>query len=83
MQSYRDNKPQLVNLESDFELKVSIDIEWDEITGRAKKIIITDNAAGIKESKYVTAFMPAQTPENNNELNEFGMGLKTAAFMAW
>jgi hypothetical protein len=79
LQSYRDNKTQLVNLESNFELKVSIDIEWNEITGRAKKIIIIDNAAGIGESKYETAFMPAQTPDNNNELNEFGMGLKTAA----
>ena len=79
LQSYRDNNNQLVNLESDFELKVSIDIEWDAINGRAKKIVIIDNAAGIGESKYQTAFMPAQTPENNNELNEFGMGLKTAA----
>ena len=52
LQSYRDNNNQLVNLESDFELKVSIDIEWDAINGRAKKIVIIDNAAGIGESKY-------------------------------
>ena len=79
LQSYRDSKSQLEALEENFELKVSIDIEWDETTGRAKKIVISDNAAGISESNYQTAFMPAHTPENNNELNEFGMGLKTAA----
>lgn len=79
LQSYRDNKSQLKALEIDYKLKVIIEIEWDEVYGRAKKIVVTDNAAGIGESKYATAFMPAQTPENNTELNEFGMGLKTAA----
>jgi len=79
LQSYRDNKSLLETLEPDYKLKVCIDFEWDQIDGRAKKIIITDNAAGIGESKYESAFMPAQTPENNKGLNEFGMGLKTAA----
>lgn len=79
LQSYRDNQSQLEALEEDYKLKVIIDIEWDETDNRAKKITITDNAAGIGESKYVNAFMPALTPENNKGLNEFGMGLKTAA----
>lgn len=79
LQSYRDNKSQLEALETKYKLRVWIDFEWDQIDGRAKKIIITDNAAGIGENKYESAFMPAQTPENNKGLNEFGMGLKTAA----
>lgn len=80
LQSYRDNKIQLENLEEDYKLKVTIDIDWDEAdNNRAKTIVITDNAAGIGKDKYVSAFMPALTPENNKGLNEFGMGLKTAA----
>ena len=80
LQSYRDNKTQLESLEEDYKLKVTIDIDWDEAdNNRAKTIVITDKAAGIGKDKYVSAFMPALTPENNKGLNEFGMGLKTAA----
>ncbi|PKO97410.1 MAG: hypothetical protein CVU12_00035 [Bacteroidetes bacterium HGW-Bacteroidetes-7] len=79
LQSYRDNKTKLENLEEDYKLKVTIDIDWDKADNRAKTIVITDNAAGIAKDKYVSAFMPALTPENNKGLNEFGMGLKTAA----
>jgi len=79
LQSYRDNKSTLESHEVDYTLKVLIDIEWDNENGRARKIDIVDNAAGIEDSKYKKAFMPAQTPDNNQGLNEFGMGLKTAA----
>ncbi len=80
LQSYRDNRTLLENLEEDYKLKVTIDIDWDESdNNRAKRIVITDNAAGISKDKYISAFMPALTPENNKGLNEFGMGLKTAA----
>ncbi len=79
LQSYYDNKEALLRIDNNFKLIVKIDIEWDEETNRAKKIVICDNAAGINEHKYESAFMPAKTPENNSGLNEFGMGLKTAA----
>jgi len=79
LQSYRDNKSKLKILEPEYKLKIFVDIEWNEDDDkRAKKIIISDNAAGIDKSKYANAFMPAKTPENNTGLNEFGMGLKTA-----
>jgi hypothetical protein len=79
LQSYYDNKEALLKVDSNFKLVVKIDIEWDDITNRATKIVISDNAAGINEHIYESAFMPAKTPENNSGLNEFGMGLKTAA----
>ena len=79
LQSFADNKEALLSNDSNFQLKVKIDIEWDEETNKATKYIITDNAAGINKQKYESAFMPAKTPENNTGLNEFGMGLKTAA----
>lgn len=79
LQSYYDNKEALFIVDGNFKLVVKIDIEWDDITNRATKIVISDNAAGINEHKYESAFMPAKTPENNSGLNEFGMGLKTAA----
>lgn len=79
LQSFRDNKSELSRLDSDYKLKVQIDIEWDKSDGRATQITITDNAAGINESNFADAFMPAKTPEDNSGLNEFGMGMKTAA----
>lgn len=79
LQSYKDNKEALYEIEPNYKLVVSIDIQWDEETARATKIKISDNAAGINEHKYENAFMPAKTPEDNTGLNEFGMGLKTAA----
>ena len=81
LQSYRDSKPLLQGIDKDYKLKISIDIEWDgdKKDARAKNIKIEDNAAGINYDRYLTAFQPAKTPENNKGLNEFGMGLKTAA----
>jgi hypothetical protein len=79
LQSYRDNKSALFELDSDYKLKVQIDIEWDKSDERATKITIIDNAGGINDSSFANAFMPAKTPEDNSGLNEFGMGMKTAA----
>ncbi len=79
LQSYRDNKLRLQSIEPDYRLKVTIEIEWNDTDNRAKTITITDNASGISIDKHQKAFMPAETPENNKGLNEFGMGLKTAA----
>ena len=79
LQSYRDNKKQLQEIEPDYKFKISIDFIWDETTGRAKEISIVDNAGGLSEARFRKAFMTAETPDNNKGLNEFGMGMKTAA----
>lgn len=84
LQSYRDNKEALHALEPNYKLQVNIDITWDETATKesdrsAVRFIITDNAAGIDKHHYAHAFRSAETPEDNTGLNEFGMGLKTAA----
>lgn len=79
LQSYRDSKELLHKIEPEFKFKISIDFIWDETTGRAKEISIVDNAGGLSEVRFQKAFMTAETPDNNQGLNEFGMGMKTAA----
>lgn len=80
IQSYLDNKDYLCKLEPDYKLRIEIDMRWDDSDNkRASSIEIRDNAAGISESKYLDAFKLAHTPENNKGLNEYGMGMKTAA----
>ena len=79
LQSSRDKKEKLLAVDSEYRLRIDIDFEWDGNTNQATAIIITDNAGGIDASNYTKAFKLANTPENNEGLNEFGMGLKTAA----
>lgn len=79
LQSYRDHKTDLLALDINYRLEIRISFEWDEDSNRAKGIIITDNAAGIDSTHYENAFKLAVTPDNNQGLNEYGMGLKTAA----
>ncbi len=79
LQSYRDNKEELHSLDPDYHFSVHIEFVRDETGKEIKEIRVIDNAAGIDSSKYLTAFEPARKPLNNNGLNEFGMGLKTAA----
>lgn len=79
LQSYRDNVETLSRTNPTYRLRVDIGFEWDEITNRAIKISICDNACGIDSKSFEGALKLANTPENNQGLNEFGMGLKTAA----
>lgn len=79
LQSSRDKKAQLLALDANYRLRVDIDFEWDENTNQATVITVTDNAGGIDADNYTKAFKLANTPDNNEGLNEFGMGLKTAA----
>lgn len=80
IQSYRDNKEVLQANNPSYVLHIDIRINWNlDSEARANSIIIRDNAAGINEVKYVDAFKPAIKPEDSTGLNEFGMGLKTAA----
>lgn len=55
---------------------VTVDISFDKAT---KSIIIVDDAAGIARSEYRRAFRPATPPPDRKGLNEYGLGMKTAA----
>jgi hypothetical protein len=80
IQSYIDNKDELLEQDPDYKLKVEITFEWNsEDDNRASRIIIRDNAGGIGKDNFVKAFKLAHTPDDNTGLNEFGMGMKTAA----
>ena len=75
LQSSRDKKEKLLAVDSEYRLRIDIDFEWDGNTNQATAIIITDNAGGIDASNYTKTFKLANTPENNEGLNEFGMVL--------
>lgn len=83
LQSARDHRKELLGVDPSYKLHVNIEILWEESDSKgqrlAKKFIITDNAAGIDINHYARAFKSAETPDDNSGLNEFGMGLKTAA----
>ncbi|MEI8202915.1 MAG: ATP-binding protein [Bacteroidota bacterium] len=74
VQSYLFNKELLCAVEPDYQFTVSINMNWEN-----KELIISDNAAGIDSKNFQRAFEPANIPDNNTGLNEFGMGLKTAS----
>lgn len=83
IQSFEDSRNSILSVEPDFVLRVDIDIEWetnspDNIV-RAKKIIISDNAAGMTVQKFSDAFKSADPNIHRIGLNEFGMGMKVAA----
>lgn len=78
LQSYRDNKSILESMEPDYKLRVCIYFAMDA-DGKIISVDVNDNAGGISKDKFNTAFMPAKKPDNDLGLNEFGMGLKTAA----
>ena len=75
--SYQQNKERLIENEPNYKLHIYINIEW--VDKKTTKITIRDNAAGISEHAYQTAFEPAHKPEDDKGLNEFGMGMKDAA----
>jgi hypothetical protein len=50
-----------------------------EIDANEERIEIRDNAAGIQESAYARAFLPASPPPDTSGLSEFGLGMKAAA----
>ena len=83
IQSYLDHKDNNTFCTPGYKLTVDVDIEWGETAnGRtfAKSICIKDNAAGIPKTKYDNAFETGHRPGFNQGLNEYGMGMKVAAF---
>lgn len=74
VQSYLNNKSELLAVEPNYKLEVRIAVDWEKRT-----ITIFDNAAGINIENYEKAFEPAHIPLDKTGLNEFGMGMKTAS----
>ncbi|MDR2926798.1 MAG: ATP-binding protein [Cytophagaceae bacterium] len=74
VQSWLNNKDNLLAAEPDYKLEIRIAVDWE-----ARTITITDNAAGISSESYESAFKPAYVPLDATGLNEFGMGMKTAS----
>lgn len=75
IQSYMENRKALEALEGkEFCLEIAIEIDQ-----RSNSMKISDNAAGIREEDYHRAFRPAAVPARRDGLNEFGMGMKSAA----
>ena len=62
-------------VEPEYHLAVNIDIETDG-SGR---IVIEDNAGGIRRSDFGRAFRAAEVPPDRSGLSEFGMGMKSAS----
>lgn len=78
LQSYLDNKDGLLALDPNYKLRVEINFFWGE-REELSSVTIKDNAAGMTWDKFLKAFPLANTPDDNRGLNEFGMGMKTAA----
>jgi len=72
--SYLKNQNILERLEEDYQLEVGLEFKNDR-----NQIVITDNAAGIKEEDFPRAFRAAEVPPDNTKLSEFGMGMKSAS----
>lgn len=74
IQSFFNNQEKIRDSDKNqTQLKVEIEFHSD------MKIIIRDNAAGIRESDFPRAFRPAEIPLDRSGLSEFGMGMKSAA----
>ena len=75
--SWIDNKNDLKKTRGKhYRLKVTIELQGAPL----ETITIRDNAAGINSKEYLRAFKPAELPEKTTGLNEFGLGMKSAAF---
>ena len=74
VQSYRSNKKKLKKLDSNYKLKIKIELLPNEI-------IIKDNAAGISEERYADAFETGKPPPDTGGLSEFGVGMKIATLV--
>jgi hypothetical protein len=56
---------------------VTVQIDFDDDGG---EITVRDDAGGIAIADFARAFRVAEPPSDRNGLNEFGMGMKCAAF---
>ncbi len=76
VQSYSENKAELLKVHGPkWRLKVVIEVD----SSAPGRIVIRDNAAGIRRDAFPRAFRPAVVPPHRSGLSEFGMGMKSAA----
>jgi hypothetical protein len=76
LQSFLQHRKELVAYNGgNAMLTVQIEIETDA----GGRIVVRDNAAGIREREFPRAFRPAELPPDRSGLSEFGMGMKSAA----
>lgn len=75
IQSAHDRRAELLVQDSNFKLRVSINID----SSPPGRIVIRDNAGGIPATAFPRAFRPAVLPPERSGLSEFGMGMKSAA----
>ena len=83
IQSYLDHQNNSMFYKPGYKLVIDVTIEWGITVNNktyAKSITIVDNAAGISKSKFDCAFETGHRPDYNEGLNEYGMGMKVAAF---
>lgn len=74
LQSFEANKRRIKKIDGENLIcKIEITIN------AGKEIIIRDNAGGIADTDFIRAFEPANRPEDDGGLSEFGMGLKVAS----
>lgn len=74
LQSFEANKRSIKKIDGEkFICKIEITIN------AGKEMIIRDNAGGIADKDFLRAFEPANRPEDDGGLSEFGMGLKVAS----
>jgi len=76
LQSFLDHQARLSGARPP-QSRVQVEIEFDE---DADEIVVRDDAAGISIADFPRAFRIATPPPNPTGLNEFGMGMKCAAF---
>ena len=69
VQSFTDHKRKLTG-------PLRVEIEFDRYD---KRIVISDNAGGIKRDDLERALRAADVPPDRSGLNEFGMGMKSAS----
>ena len=75
IQSWRGNRSRLEAVHGPT-FKLRIEIQFDHAGGR---IVVRDNAAGIRREDIGRAFKPAQPPADRSGLSQFGIGMKSAA----
>ena len=74
LQSFESNKRKIKKINGENLIcKIEITIN------AGKEIVIRDNAGGIADEDFVRAFEPANRPDDDSGLSEFGMGLKVAS----
>lgn len=85
IQSHESNKNALLMSDPNYKLRVDINFEWEldneDNVVKAKKIVISDNAAGMTATQFADAFDLADMDVVRTGMNEFGVGMKAAS--AW